>query len=96
MPVMEMYADHLLMDSVIIEYEEMISTDERQQHQEKIALEMCEKHRGKIMFHKIIPVFYITEKSKLNDKFFQIDESEIENIINQKNQNDAERKLPEL
>lgn len=65
---LQMWIGHVLVDRTEIEYEGMLSSAEKQQHQEKIACNLVEKHNVKIRESKEWPQFFIDNvPSKMND-----------------------------
>ena len=63
-----------------VEYEGMVTVEERQDHQEKIAAEMRQKNWMAIQGAGIEPKFYMEYvPSKMNDIDFKINENELQN-----------------
>ena len=54
-----MYIGNILIVSVPLEYEGLLTCDDRQQLQEKIAAELILKHTGKIILTRERPEFFV-------------------------------------
>lgn len=76
--LLKMYLANILIEAVEVDYEGLISCEEKQNYHEKIATELLKKHRGKmILSQDRKPVFYVSGvQSKMNNEKFKVLENE--------------------
>ena len=73
-----MYLSNILIEAVEVDYEGLISCEQKQNYHEKIAAELLKKHRGKVILsQERKPIFYVSGvPSKMNDESFKVLENE--------------------